>query len=216
MNPGHLARLTPDTVQSVTFRPARRGYRGLDQEHVREFCQQVEAELAQLADERAALQDEVRRLRQRVLSGGDLAGAPAGDAHVHAASILSQAQKTADRYIAEAQDYSRHLAEHARRRRDEILAQVQSRVIGCLEQQPGPDDRRAGAMPPRPAPADARRDSSALRGPGPDGPRLTGPAADRGGRWPASATRADLSLMAAPVDLPAPGRTGRTAGRPGS
>jgi hypothetical protein len=210
MNPGHLARLT--TVQSVTFRPARRGHRGLDQEHVREFCQQVEAELAQLAEERAALQDEVRRLRQRVLSGG----APVGDAHVHAASILSQAQKTADRYIAEAQDYSRHLAEHARRRRDEILAQVQSQVIGYLEQQPGQDDRRAGAMPPGPAPADARRDSPALRGPGPDGPRLTGSAADRGGRWPAPATRADLSLMAAPVDLPAPGRTGRTAGHPES
>jgi len=58
MNPGHLARLTPDTVQSVTFRAARRGRRGLDHDHVREFCQQVEAELAQLAAERAALQDE--------------------------------------------------------------------------------------------------------------------------------------------------------------
>jgi DivIVA domain-containing protein len=212
MNPGHLARLTPDTVQSVTFRAARRGRRGLDHDHVREFCQQVEAELAQLAAERAALQDEVRRLRQRVLSGGDLARAPRHEAHVHAASILSQAQKTADRYIAEAQDYSRHLAEHARRRRDEILAQTQSEVIGFLalsgqEAQPG------GVMPPgRPMPDDARRESPALRGPGPGGPRPASPAAYRGSRWPA-ASRADLTLMAAPVDQAAPGQAGWAAGR---
>lgn len=207
MNPGQLARLTPDTVQSVTFRAARRGRRGLDHDHVREFCQQVEAELARLAEERAVLQDEVRRLRQRVLSGGDLASAPKDEAHVHAASILSQAQKTADRYIAEAQDYSRHLAEHARRRRDEILAQAHSQVIGFLEQ-PRQEAHPAGAMPD-----DARRDSPALPGPGPGDPRPAGPAADRGGRWPAPATRADLTLMAAPVDLPAPGQAGWAAGR---
>ena len=212
MNPGQ-PRLTPDTVQSVTFRAARRGRRGLDHDHVREFCQQVEAELAQLAAERAALQDEVRRLRQRVLTGGDLASAPKDEAHVHAASILSQAQKTADRYIGEAQDYSRHLAEHARRRRDEILAQAQSQVIGFLEQS-GQEAHPAGAVPAgHPVPDGARRDSPALRGPGPGGPRPAGPAADRGGRWPAPATRADLTLMAAPVDLPAPGQPGWAVGR---
>lgn len=128
MNPGHLERLTPDSVQAVTFRPARRGRRGLDHEHVREFCEQVEAELTRLARERAVLQDEVRRLRQRVLRAGDLASAPQDDTHRQAASILAQAQKTADRYIAEARDYSRHLAEHARRRRDEVLAEAQSQA----------------------------------------------------------------------------------------
>jgi len=140
MNPGHLARLTPENVQAVSFRPARRGRRGLDDEHVREFCQRVETELAQLASERAALQDEVRRLRQRVLSAGDLASAPPDDTHQKAASILAQAQKTADRYIAEAQDYSRHLAEHARRRRDEVLADAQSqadRVLARARQEAG-------------------------------------------------------------------------------
>jgi DivIVA domain-containing protein len=116
-------RLTPEIVQSVTFRPARRGRRGLDDEQVREFCQRVETELAQLASERAALQAEVSRLRKRVLSAGDLASATPDEAHLHAAGILAQAQKTADRHIAEAQDYSRHLVEHARRRRDEVLAE---------------------------------------------------------------------------------------------
>jgi len=131
MNPGQLTRLTPENVQSVTFRPARRGRRGLDNEQVREFCQLVETELARLASERAALQDEVRRLRRRVLGAADLARAPQDDTHRQAASILAQAQKTADRYIAEAQDFSRHLAEHARRRRDELLAEAQSQA-GCV------------------------------------------------------------------------------------
>ena len=188
MNPGHLARLTPGTVQSVTFRPARRGRRGLDHEHVREFCDQVEAELTQLTEERAALQDEVRRLRRRLLSGGDLASAPKDEAHVHAASILSQAQKTADRYIAEAQDYSQHLAEHARRRRDEILAQAQSQVIGFLEQS-RPEDHPAGAMAVgRPVPDDGRRDSPAVRTRGQLAPGARPITAAAGRRRPAGPT----------------------------
>jgi DivIVA domain-containing protein len=206
MNPGHLARLTPESVQSATFRPARRGRRGLDDAHVQEFCQRVETELARLASERAELQDEVRRLRQRVLSAGDLAGAPQDDSHRQAASILAQAQKTADRYIAEAQDYSRHLAEHARRRRDEVLADAQAQASRVLAQA-----RQAAGQPAVPQLAVA---------PGPGGPGLGdpvlgdpvlgepvagGPALDAP---PAAVTRADVAMMAAPVDLPAAGRTG--------
>jgi DivIVA domain-containing protein len=135
MDSGHLMRLTPESVRSVAFRPARRGRRGLDHEQVQEFRELVEAELAKLADERTVLQDEVRRLRQRII--GAVGGAPGAERdsdHVQAASILSQAQKTADRYIADAQDYSRHLAEHARRRRDEMLDQARSQAGHVLEQ----------------------------------------------------------------------------------
>jgi len=164
-------RLTPEIVQSVTFRPARRGRRGLDDEQVREFCQLVETELAQLASERAALQAEVSRLRKRVLSAGDLASAPPDEAHLHAASILAQAQKTADRHIAEAQDYSRHLVEHARRRRDEVLAEGGSILDRTLDR----TRQEAGEA--------------------------------------ANVRRADVPVMAAPVELPAGGlaRTSREA-----
>jgi cell division septum initiation protein DivIVA len=135
MDSGHLTRLTPQSVHSLAFRPARRGRRGLDHEHVQEFCQLVEAELAMLADERTALQDEVRRLRQRILGAdGGAPGAERDSDHVQAVGILSQAQKTADRYIADAQEYSRHLAEHARRRRDEMLDQARSQAGRVLEQ----------------------------------------------------------------------------------
>ena len=57
-------RLTPDAVQAVTFPSARLGRRGLDEDHVRAFCGQVERELVRLFNERTSLTDEVQRLRQ--------------------------------------------------------------------------------------------------------------------------------------------------------
>jgi DivIVA domain-containing protein len=123
-------RLTPDTVRAVTFPSARLGRRGLDTAHVRAFCGQVERELVRLLNERAALADEVQRLRGRVLGlGGDESGSGdrLDDVHAQAARILlSRAQLTADRYVADAQEYSRDLAQDAWRRRDEIRAEATS------------------------------------------------------------------------------------------
>ena len=47
----------------MSFRLARLGHRGLDEEDVRDFRDQVEEELALLLEERNALQREVHRLR---------------------------------------------------------------------------------------------------------------------------------------------------------
>jgi DivIVA domain-containing protein len=127
-------RLTPDRVQSITFPSARLGRRGLDEDHVRAFCAHVEQELITLLNEKAALWEEVERLRQRVL--GDHADTPGyrpEDAHVQAVRILSNAQQTADRYVADAQQYSRQLAEDARRRRDEVLAEAKAHAARVLE-----------------------------------------------------------------------------------
>ncbi len=128
-------RLTPDQVQSVAFPPARLGRRGHDEEHVRAFCAQVERELVTLLNEKAALWEEVDRLRRRIM--GDAAGLPGyrpEDAHVQAVRILSNAQQTADRYVADAQQYSRQLAEDARRRRDEVLAEARAHAERVLEE----------------------------------------------------------------------------------
>ena len=130
-------RLTPDAVQAVTFPSARLGRRGLDEEHVRAFCGQVERELVRLFNERTSLTDEVQRLRRRVLglSGDDGdAGYKPDDAHVQAVRILSKAQQTADNYVADAQDYSRQLAQDARRRRDEILTEARKHAAVMLEE----------------------------------------------------------------------------------
>ena len=124
-------RLTPDVVQTISFRAARLGRRGFDEDHVRAFCRQVESELARLLNERAALQVEVSRLRRHVLGyhgADDGSGRGRADAHFQAVSILSRAQDTAEHYVAEAQEYSRHLAQDARRRRDEVLAEAREQV----------------------------------------------------------------------------------------
>lgn len=130
-------RLTPDAVQAVTFASARLGRRGLDEEHVRAFCGQVERELVRLLNERTTLTDEVQRLRRRVLGlSGDESGVGyrQDDAYVQAVRILSKAQQTADRYVADAQEYSRRLAQDARRRRDEILAEAKTHAAMVLEE----------------------------------------------------------------------------------
>lgn len=127
-------RLTPDRVQSVSFPQARLGRRGLDEDHVRAFCAHVERELVTLLNEKAALWEEVGRLRRRVAGNhADAPGYRPEDAHVQAVRILANAQQTADRYVADAQQYSRQLAEDARRRRDEVLAEAKAHAERLLE-----------------------------------------------------------------------------------
>lgn len=125
-----VSRLTPAEVQSVTFRRAPLGRRGLDEEQVRAFLMQVEQELVTVLNEKAAMSEEVHRLRR----SGAQAGAQPEDAHIQAVRILSRAQQTADEYVADAERYSRELAEDARRNRDEILADAKNRAVHVLEE----------------------------------------------------------------------------------
>jgi cell division septum initiation protein DivIVA len=128
-------RLTPDVVQSITFPVSRLGRRGCDEDHVRVFVKQVEIELTRLLNERTALQEEVRRLRARVLGRStDGPGYRREDAQIQAVGILSKAQLTADRYVLDAQEYSRKLAEDARKRRDEILREAHTSASRVLEE----------------------------------------------------------------------------------
>jgi DivIVA domain-containing protein len=128
-------RLTPDQVQSITFPPARFGHRGLDEEQVRGFCARVEHELVTLLNEKAALWEEVERLRRRIIGdSGDKSGLRPEDAHIQAVRILSNAQQTADRYVADAQEYSRQLTEDARRRRDELLGEARVHADRVLDE----------------------------------------------------------------------------------
>src|SRR6266705_260445 len=102
-------RLTPDDVQAVAFPLSRLGRRGFDEEHVRAFLQEVEREIVTLLNEKVSLWNEVER-------------------------ILSNAQLTADRYVADAQAYSHRLTEEARTRRDEILVEAQQHADMVLEE----------------------------------------------------------------------------------
>jgi DivIVA domain-containing protein len=124
------SRLTPDELQAVTFPSSRLGRRGYEEDAVRTFLDLVHAEFVRLVNERASLWQEVQRLRRRIIAGkvdGDEHGVLFGesDAHIHAVRILSSAQTTADRYVADAQAYSSRVTEEARIRRDDIMREAQ-------------------------------------------------------------------------------------------
>ena len=139
MNPLNLpatrdaSRLSPAELQAVQFAKAALGRRGYDEQQVDYFFDRVEQELSQVLNERAALSDEVARLRERVATGPSAIAVRPEDAHLQAVRILSQAQQTADQYVADAERYGRDLAAEARRHRDEILSDARSRAVQVLE-----------------------------------------------------------------------------------
>lgn len=126
--------LTPQQVRSANFAPARFGRRGLDEGEVRSFCEWVADGLGRLVNDNNLLHAEIVRLRERVLDGKGKSGVQPEDGHVQAVYVLSKAQQTADRYVADAQEYSRELAEDARLRRDEILGEAKMRASMILEE----------------------------------------------------------------------------------
>jgi DivIVA domain-containing protein len=123
---------TPQSVRSASFTPTRLGRRGLDEAEVRAFCEWVSDGLGRLLNDNDMLQAEIARLRGRLL-GGSGNGVGPQDAHVQAVDLLSRAQQTADRYVADAQDYSRELAGDAHLRRDEIVREAKVRASMILE-----------------------------------------------------------------------------------
>jgi len=128
--------LTPEFVRTATFSPARLGRRGLDEGQVHAFCGWVSDELGQVLSENAMLHEEVQRLRSRILDGsgnGD-SGIRPEDGQVQAVYVLSKAQQTADRYVADAQEYSREIAVEARKRHDDILREAQVRASMILDE----------------------------------------------------------------------------------
>ncbi|MFD0541411.1 DivIVA domain-containing protein [Actinomadura luteofluorescens] len=156
------SRLTPGELHSVVFARAALGRRGYDEEQVRNFLQYVERELVKIFTDKAALADEVNRLRSQASSGSRGVMAPE-DAHFQAVRILSQAQQTADLYVADAERYTRELAHEARLHREAILSDAKGRAEQMLEDA----HRKAAAVaeaavrtaPPQAAPAPAPRTS---------------------------------------------------------
>jgi cell division septum initiation protein DivIVA len=124
-------RLSPEFLQSVSFPSARIGKRGVDETHVRGFCEWVGRELVRLLNERVALEQEVSRLREQVREAG---AQDPEDARTEALSIMLRAKQIADQYLANAQEYSRDIAKDARRQRDEILAEAKLRVGVMLDE----------------------------------------------------------------------------------
>jgi cell division septum initiation protein DivIVA len=131
--------MTPDELQTAIFPTTRLGRRGYEEGPVREFLTAAHAEFVRLVNERTSLWQEVQRLRRRIIAGetdGDensvLFGAE--DAHVQAVRVLSTAQVTAEKYVADARDYSNRLTKETRQRRDEIMQQARQHSSRLLEE----------------------------------------------------------------------------------
>jgi cell division septum initiation protein DivIVA len=151
-------RLTPEVLRSASFSPARLGRRGLDEASVREFCAWTADEVVRLLNERANLEAEVLRLRDRVLGR-----AAPEDGEAQAVSILAKAQQTADQYVASAQVYGKEVASDARRYGEEILNEARARASVILDQAHARAAQAAQAAPAaasgrEPMGAEERRD----------------------------------------------------------
>jgi cell division septum initiation protein DivIVA len=161
-------RLTPEELQTVTFPLSRLGRRGYEEEPIRGFLRKVHAEFVHLVNERASLWQEVQRLRRRILAG-EAGGDPhtvlfgEEDAHVHAVRILSTAQVTADRYVADAQAYSSRVTEEARLRRDDIMREAQQHSDMLLEDAHGRAREAAVSALNLPAPPQTDRERQAAQ-----------------------------------------------------
>jgi cell division septum initiation protein DivIVA len=134
-------RMSPDELQTVVFPTSRLGRRGLEEGPVREFLAGVHGEFVRLLNERTSLWQEVQRLRRRIIAGQTDEGSNedsvlfgAEDAHVHAVRILSTAQVTAEKYVADARDYSSRLTKETRERRDEVMTQARQHSDRILQE----------------------------------------------------------------------------------
>jgi cell division septum initiation protein DivIVA len=77
--------------------------------------------------------------------------------------VLSKAQQTADRYVADAQEYSRELAQDAHLRREEIMREAKVRASMILEEAHASASRAASAVQntSEPLPASERQELQA-------------------------------------------------------
>jgi DivIVA domain-containing protein len=133
------AGMDADELLTASFPLTRMGRRGYQEESVRAFLRAVHAEYVRLVDERTALWRDVQRLRRRIIAGQasgnfDEVLARETDGHIHAVRVLSAAQLTAHRYVADAEAYSSKLTEEARLRRDEIMHEAQRYSDRALEE----------------------------------------------------------------------------------
>jgi cell division septum initiation protein DivIVA len=157
---GGRERLNPDMLRSASFPSARLGRRGLDETSVQAFCTWAADQVVGLMNDRAHLEAEVLRLRDRAVGR-----ATPEDGQAQAVAILARAQQTADQYVASAQEYSKELAADARRHGEEILNEARAHAGAIIDDAQVRASRAAEAVPAasgrEPMTADERRDLEA-------------------------------------------------------
>ena len=116
------------TVDGVTFNHATMLHPGYVTSEVDEYLQVVAAELGRLAEENQQLHAEVQTLQHQV----DSTPAPASPGD-QAVGILATAQQTADRYVAEAEAFSRQMTSEARSQYEEQLGRAREKAGAIIQ-----------------------------------------------------------------------------------
>lgn len=105
--PGHAVGPVPaESIAGMEF-PASKYGRGYERRAVRDFLEQMAGVVVGLQHRVQAAEAEVGRLQQRVIEG------PRGEEVIQAVSVISNAQRTADAIIAEANSYSSRVMSEA-------------------------------------------------------------------------------------------------------
>jgi cell division septum initiation protein DivIVA len=113
MTPGPgAAPLSAEAIRSCQFPTSGYG-RGFEKQAVRHFVEQVAAGVEDLQRRLRECRAEVTRLERRVIEGPD------DDGILQAVNVISNAQRTADATIAEANAYSARVMSEARNAYDE-------------------------------------------------------------------------------------------------
>lgn len=151
-------RLSADEVRATVF-PSAGFSRGFNAEQVARFMSRVAWELDTLAEERTALEDEIRALNLEQQTrpapvNGEPPGLPVPEQQ--AVYVLQRAQQNADSLMANAQQQARNMMEDGREQRERMLADGHSqrqRAIARGIEEAGREAARIAAQ----APIDAQR-----------------------------------------------------------
>jgi cell division initiation protein len=122
-------RMTAADVRAAALPLTPWGRRGYNAEIVDALLDAAARELEMCAAEAAGLREEVMRMRQKaadILRGKGVDWlADAGEAHAMARAMISEAQVTVDRYVADAREYAGRLTGDAAERREAMLAEAE-------------------------------------------------------------------------------------------
>jgi DivIVA domain-containing protein len=121
-------RLTPEEVHTARFPRAGVLHPGYDDGEVDRFVAKVADELARLTEENTDLRARVYELHEHV-EQVERQPAPSDQA----VTILATAQKTADAYVSEAEEFSRQLTSDARAQYHEQLREAREKAGAIIQ-----------------------------------------------------------------------------------
>lgn len=143
----NTALLRPQDVTGVHIPWAGWGKRGYDKETVDIHLEQVSAGVAALHTDRTELQRSLNATRIGAMPLTPASDDQQEEGHIQAVHVLSRAQRTADQYVASAQEYSRNLAEDAQRRRAELLTEARVKASLIIQEAQARGERAANRVP---------------------------------------------------------------------